>query len=170
MYSWQLSHTVMVLVYTSPGRYHMAQTFTYLPTFSETHTHTHTHLWAYRACVTDRAQPQASTPLVTNYLDTLIHSYTPLQTAILCSWIVVAAIPVMASISLLCRPCSGIDSVLEWSAMIPADDVEHYSVASMKWRKVGFVCLVSKCKIHSLISGGGFFSFFLSLQLSSDAP
>ena len=70
---------------------HMAQTFAYLPALSEirtlTHTHTHIHTHMYRpgvcvcvcvcVCATDRVQPQASTPLVTNYLDTLIHSYTP---------------------------------------------------------------------------------------------
>lgn len=39
------------------------------------YTHTHTHLRAYPVCVTDRVQPPASTPLGTNYLDTLIRSY-----------------------------------------------------------------------------------------------
>lgn len=143
----------------------MAQTFGYLPALSETRTHTHTHLWAYCACVTDGVQPQASTPLVTNYLDTLIHSYTPLQMAILCSLIIVAAIPVMASISFLCRPFSGIYSVLEWSAMIPvgAEDVEHYSSLYETEKSLCFL----QCKIHSNKSDLRW-SYF-TLQRSSDA-
>ncbi len=35
---------------------------------SGVHTRSHTHIWTLRACVTGRVQPQASTPLVTNYL------------------------------------------------------------------------------------------------------
>lgn len=60
--------------FTSPGQYHMAQTLCYLPAISAKHTHTHTHLLARRASVTDIP---------------LIHSWTPLQTAILCfpSWL-----------------------------------------------------------------------------------
>lgn len=121
--------------------------------FWNTHALTHNQ-WAYRACVTDRAQPQASTPLVTNYfLDALIHSYTPLQMVILWSWSIVAAIPLMASISFLCRPFGGIDSVLEWSAMIPADDVEHYS-SLFEMEEGGIWMYRVQCKIHSLISSG----------------
>lgn len=50
--------------------------------FCNTHTHSHTSMGL--PCMCDQ------------HSDTLIHSYTPLQMAILCSRIIVAAIPVMA--------------------------------------------------------------------------
>lgn len=137
--------------------------------FRNTHTHSHTingptvHVWPTGLNL------RLQHPWLQTILDALIHSYTPLQMVILWSWSIVAAIPVMASISFLCRPFGGIDSVLEWSAMIPADDVEHYS--SLYETEEGGICMYGvQCKIHSLISSGVSPFFFFSLQHSSDAP
>lgn len=131
--------------------------------FWNTHTHSHTingptvHVWPTGLNL------RLQHPWLQTILDALIHSYTPLQMVILWSWSIVAAIPVMASISFLCRPFGGIDSVLEWSAMIPTDDVEHYSsLFEMEEGKVGLVCIVSSVKF-TVWSQVEFLFFFLFL-------
>lgn len=91
-----VTHCDVVILYFTGSISHGTNNSLSTRPFWNTHTHTLTHLWAYCACVTNRVQPQASTPLVTNYSATLIHSYTPLQMEILRSWIIVAVIPVMA--------------------------------------------------------------------------